>query len=86
MYIFAQLQRLEAATEVETIRHYELANKLEKADGAPWSTSERSRMEKEAAECESRRQALVLLLLFYSAGLRSAEDADQQQQPADCCD
>jgi len=82
-----QLQRLEAATEAEMIRHYELLSKLEKADGAPWSTSERNRMEKEVAECENRRQALVLLLLFYSAGLRSAEEAeDHQQLRPDCCD
>lgn len=85
--ISSMLQRLETATEMETIRHYELSSKLEKADGAPWSTSERNRMEKEVAECENRRQALVLLLLFYSAGLRSAEEAeDHQQLRPDCCD
>ena len=61
--LICSLPRLGAATEVEVIRHYELSSKLEKADGAPWSISERNRMEKEVAECENRRQALTSFIL-----------------------
>ena len=76
-----QLQRLEAATEAETIRRYELAAFLEKPDGQILlSSDERKEMEKEAVSCESRRQALVLLLLHYSAGLRSAEEAEEARE------
>ncbi len=65
---------------MEIIRRYELAARLERADGAPWSADERRKLEKEVEMCENRRQALVLLLLHYSSGLQSVEEAEQQQQ------
>ena len=75
---------MESATEMEIIRRYELAARLERADGAPWSVEERKKLEKEAETCETRRQALVLLLLHYSSGLQSVEEAEQQQESKLC--
>ena len=75
---------MESATEMEIIRRYELAARLERADGAPWSVEERKKLEKEAETCENRRQALVLLLLHYSSGLQSVEEAEQQQESKLC--
>lgn len=64
---------------METVRRYELFSRIEGADGPPCSPEERKRLEKEAEACENRRQALVLLLLHYSAGLQSVEEADLHQ-------
>lgn len=66
------------ATEMETVRRYELFSRIEGADGPACSPEERKRLEREAEACENRRQALVLLLLHYSAGLQSVEEADLQ--------
>lgn len=74
-----QLRRLEVVTEIETVRRYELFSRIEGANGPPCPPDERKRLEKEADACESRRQALVLLLLHYSAGLQSVEEADLHQ-------
>lgn len=65
---------------MEIIRRYELAARLDRADG---SVEEKRKLEKELESCESRRQALVLLLLHYSSGLQNVEEAELESKPCD---
>ncbi|XP_057376466.1 PDZ domain-containing protein 8-like isoform X1 [Daphnia carinata] len=81
--ISSMLQRLESATEMEILRRYELAARLDRPDGTPWSGDEKQKLEKEAELCEARRQALVLLLLHYSAGLQNVEEAERDSKLGD---
>lgn len=83
MSMYTQLQRLESATEMEILRRYELAARLDRPDGTPWSGDERQKLEKEVDLCEARRQALVLLLLHYSSGLQNVEEAERDSKLCD---
>ena len=78
-----QLQRLESATEMEILRRYELAARLDRPDGTHWSGDEKQKLEKEVEMCEARRQALVLLLLHYSSGLQNVEEAERDSKLCD---
>lgn len=66
---------------MEIIRRYELAARLDRPDG---SVDDRRKLEKELESCESRRQALVLLLLHYSSGLQSVEDVETSPESKPC--
>ncbi|EFX86131.1 hypothetical protein DAPPUDRAFT_97942 [Daphnia pulex] len=81
--ITSMLQRLESATEMEILRRYELAARLDRPDGTPWSGDERQKLEKEVDLCEARRQALVLLLLHYSSGLQNVEETERDSKLCD---
>jgi hypothetical protein len=81
--MYTQLQRLESATEMEILRRYELAARLDRPDGTPWSGDERQKLEKEVDLCEARRQALVLLLLHYSSGLQNVEETERDSKLCD---
>lgn len=83
MSMYTQLQRLESATEMEILRRYELAARLDRPDGTPWSGDERQKLEKEVDLCEARRQALVLLLLHYSSGLQNVEETERDSKLCD---
>ena len=78
-----QLQRLESATEMEILRRYELAARLDRPDGTHWSGDEKQKLEKEVELCEARRQALVLLLLHYSSGLQNVEETERDSKLCD---
>ena len=83
MSMCTQLQRLESATEMEILRRYELAARLDRPDGSHWSGDEKQKLEKEVELCEARRQALVLLLLHYSSGLQKVEEAERDSKLCD---
>ena len=61
---------------MEIIRRYELDARLDRVDGTLFA-EEKQKLEKEVEACENRRQALVLLLLYYSSGLQNAEESEQ---------
>lgn len=79
------MDKIEATIQTETVRRYELASEWEKAGGRSYSTPpERGYgnprwIEVELAASERKRQALILLLLYYNAGWLDLEENESKE-------
>ena len=82
-FFFAtQLSKIEDAVRVETIRRYELAAEWERATLDPSmgnGVGNSKWIEVELAASERKRQALILLQLYFTVGWQDAEDNLEQQ-------
>ena len=78
-----QLSKIEDAVKTETIRRYELAADWERANSNASTDSgigDIKWSEVELAASEKKRQALVLLELYFSVGWQDVEDAQEQNE------
>jgi len=66
--------KLEAAIETESLRRCELTASL---DRSTTTAEEKKQTESLLKECNGRTEALILLLLYYSAGMQNAEELEQ---------
>lgn len=77
------MNRLELAIQGETVRRYELASEWERANGGFSGSSalgdggcgDPKWVEVELVASERKRQALILLLLYYNAGWQDADES-----------
>ena len=70
-----QIVKLESAIEAETTRRNELSSSLDRTSTI--SVDERKQVQARLNGCNSRSEALILLLLHYSTGMQSVEEAEQ---------
>ncbi|XP_046641767.1 PDZ domain-containing protein 8-like isoform X2 [Daphnia pulicaria] len=81
--ISSMLSKIEDAVKAETIRRYELAAEWERANSNTCADSgigDSKWIEVELAASEKKRQALVLLELYFSVGWHDVEDALEQNE------
>ena len=73
------LNKLEEAVRAETVRRYELASEWEKMTTPGAGTGKSKWIELELAASESRRQALILLMLHLSVAAQEVDDGELHQ-------